>query len=157
MFVFYCIFRWAPCVDFLNKAISGGSGMAPGYCWKTWPLCVHASFTALSSSFFRPHLSSLPPVSRCLAFFHPPLSHIISTCQAKGSRQMDGQLNTQIFRGAKETMEQWNEGVTACDSSRLSNRESGRKERERIKVRREQGGPTLKLLTYLGMTYSNPC
>lgn len=72
-----------------------------------------------------------------LLFFPLP---IISTCQAKGSRQMDGQLNTQIFRGARKMMERWNEGVTARDSSRLSMGESGRKERERLKKRIQQQG-----------------
>lgn len=71
------------------------------------------------------------------AFLFPPLP-IISTCQAKGSRQMDGQLNTQIFRGARKMMERWNEGVTAHDSSRLSMGESGRKESERMKERIQQ-------------------
>lgn len=153
----FAFFWWALRVIFPHKAISGSTGVAHGCCWRTWQLYVHASFTALSSSFFQAISVFFTARLKMPSFFSPPLSHIISTCQAKGSRQMDGQLNTQIFRGAKETMERWNEGVTACDSSRLSNRESGRKERERIKVRIEQGGPIFKLLTYLGMTYSNPC
>lgn len=135
------------CHSSVYEAISGMTGVAHGYCWETWQLYVHGSFRALSPSFFRPYLSSLPPVSRCLAFFFfYPLSHIISTCQAKGSRQMDGQLNAQIFRGAKKTMERWNEGVTARGWA------WEKVEGERMKVRIQQGGPILKLLTYLRMT-----
>lgn len=57
---------------FCVQAISGITGLAHGYCWKIWQLYVHASFRALSSSFFRPYLSSLLSVSRCLSFSPSP-------------------------------------------------------------------------------------
>lgn len=65
---------------------------------------------------------------------------VISTCQAKGSRQMDGQMNTQICRGAKRMMERWNKGVTVRDCTQLSPVQGlggSRGEREEEKHRQE--------------------
>ncbi len=89
-------------------------------------------FRLLSLSVSKMPFSHSPKYPSCLSLPSPSLwSHlffllsplsllVISTCQAKGSRQMDGQMNTQICREAKRMMERWNKGVTVRDSAQLS-------------------------------------
>lgn len=85
----------------------------------------HSALNAFQS-FPQVSTASPPSPSLCvtLFFFFLLLSSlsllVISTCQAKGSRQMDGQMNTQICRGAKRMMERWNKGVTVRDYTQLS-------------------------------------
>lgn len=71
-------------------------------------------FLHLKSRQSFPQVSNLPFLSCSLlydldsCFFFLPSSLsllVISTCQTKEKRQMDRQMNTQIYRGGKEMME----------------------------------------------------
>lgn len=97
---------------------------------------------------------------------------VISTCQAKGSRQMDGQMNTQICRGAKRMMERWNKGVTVRDSAQLSPvqglggsggvrreekcRQKGEKWRKRCWRRRRRDFKAISIVPYLVVKHNKP-
>lgn len=70
----FAFFWWALHVIFPHKAISGSPGVAHGCCWRTWQLYVHASFTALSSSFFQAISVFFTARLKMPSFFSPPPS-----------------------------------------------------------------------------------
>lgn len=143
VFLEYIYFINLFCIN-LTRSLTG----TPLLSWTTVNILTTAYvclFVAASSSTTSPHFyhlslfvvslcvlnasQSFPQVSSPSLSLPSPISLwspllVISTCQTKGSRQTDGQMNTQICRGAKGMMEWWNKGVTLCDRS-----EPGRKRR----------------------------
>lgn len=79
--------------------------LSPSLCLKRLSV-IPPSISPVSLSSSPPLLSSSLSLGSPLFLLLSSLSLlVISTCQAKGSRQMDGQMNTQICRGAKRMME----------------------------------------------------
>lgn len=107
--------------SFLKPLLNPSLSFNTFLCLLFLSLCLKC-LSVISPSIY--HVSSFP-LSVCHSFFFSSLLSslsllVISTCQAKGSRQMDGQMNTQICRGAKRMMERWNKGVTVRDCAQLS-------------------------------------